>query len=56
MKKLTELEIAYRKVEWLAQGERQERKRIIKLIEQSKVITADQKFFIIKAIKGEPNE
>ena len=32
MKKLTQIEIAYHKVEWLVQGERQERKRILKLL------------------------
>ena len=30
-----------------------ERLRIIKLLEEIKVITADQKFFVIQAIKGE---
>ena len=34
-------------------GERQERERIIKLLEGIKVINADQKFFVVQAIKGE---
>jgi hypothetical protein len=33
-----------------------ERERIIKLIEETILIHADQKFFLIKSIKGEQND
>jgi hypothetical protein len=35
------------------QGRDAERERIIKLIEEAKVVNTDQKFFLIRSIKGE---
>ena len=35
------------------QGIKTERQRIIKLIEEAKVVNTDHKFFLIRAIKGE---
>jgi hypothetical protein len=35
------------------QGVDAERERIVKLIEEASVINADQKFFLVRSIKGE---
>lgn len=37
-------------------GVRTERERIVNLVNNTKVINADQKYFLLKAIKGEKAE
>ena len=39
--------------EGLERGEAFERQRIVKLVNDSKVINTDQKFFLLQAIKGD---
>lgn len=37
----------------ITQGRIEERERIIKVIEELRIINSDHKFFVIRAIKGE---
>jgi hypothetical protein len=45
--------LIHTKANWIEKGAQREQERIIKLIEETLLIHADQKFFLVRSIKGE---
>jgi hypothetical protein len=45
--------LIHTKANWIEKGAQREQERIIKLLKEASVINTDQKFFLVRSIKGE---